>query len=106
MKEIYRMYNRMVEVFIKHSYENDYYDVDMFCYDLCKNMFRETDPQDIEEDDYLMFQEALILLVRDDMLLNWFGLSGLCILHTEMMDKGEHHYMNKETFDIIFDIKD
>lgn len=66
MKETFGMYNRMVEVFIEHAY----YDVDMFCYGLCKNMFQETDPQNIEEDDYLMFQEALILLVRDDMLLN------------------------------------
>ena len=92
------MYNRMVEVFVEHTYENDYYDVDMFCHDLCKNMFLETDPQDIDEDDYLVFQKALILLVRDDMLLDWFGLSGLCIIHAEMISNGEHYYENKEIF--------
>lgn len=100
MKETYGMYNRMVEVFVEHTYENDYYDVDMYCHDLCENMFQETDPQDIEEDDYLMFQQALILLVRDDMLLDWFGLTGLCEIHTEMMDYGEHYYVNKEIFNI------
>lgn len=98
MEKPYGMYNRMMEVFVEHAYEDDIYDVDMFCYDLCKNMFLETDPQDIDEDDYLVFQEALILLVRDDMLLDWFGLTGLCILLPEMMDKGEHYYVNKEIF--------
>ena len=101
-KENIAMYNRMVEVFVENTYENYTYDVDMYCSDLCKNMFLETDPQDIEEDDYLTFQEALILLVRDDMLLDWFGLSGLCVIHTEMIDYGEHYYVNKE----IFNIKD
>ena len=98
MEKPYEMYNRMMKVFVEHAYEDDIYDVDMFCYDLCKNMFLEIDPQDIDEDDYLVFQEALILLVRDDMLLDWFGLTGLCILFPEMMDKGKHYYVNKEIF--------
>ena len=102
MKETYALYNRMMEVFVEHTYENDYYDVDMFCYDLCKNLFQETDPQDINEDDYLLLQQALILLVRDDMLLDWFGLIGLYVIHAEMMDYGERYYINKE----IFNIKD
>lgn len=102
MKETYGMYNRMVEVFVEHIYENDDYDVDMFCCDLCKNLFQETDPQDIDDDEFLTFQEALILLVRDDTLLDWFGLLGLSMLHTEMIDYGEHYYVNKE----IFNIKD
>lgn len=98
MKETYAMYNRMIEVFVEHTYENDYYDVDMFCCDLCKNMFQETDPQDIEVDDYLMFQQALILLVRDDMLLDWFGLTGLSIIYADMLDYGERYYIYNETF--------
>ena len=98
MEKPYEIYNRMMEVFVEHTSENDFYDVDMFCYDLCKNLFQETGLQDIEEDDYLTFQEALILLVRDDMLLYWFGLTGLCILLPEMMDKGKHYYANKEIF--------
>ena len=98
MEKPYEMYNRMMEVFVEHTSENDFYDVDMYCSDLCKNLFQETCPQDIEEDNYLTFQEALILLVRDDMLLDWFGLTGLCILLPEMIDKGEHYYVNKEIF--------
>lgn len=100
MEEAYGMYNRMMEVFVEYTYENGDYDVDMFCTDLCKNLFQETDPQDIEEDDYLVFQQALILLVRDDMLLNWFGLLGLCEIHAEMINYGEHYYVNKEIFNI------
>ena len=97
-KENVRMYNRMVEVFVEHTFENDYYDVDMFRKDICDNLFVCTDPQDIDEDEFLIFQEALILLVRDDTLLDWFGLSGLCIIHAEMMDYGKRYYVNKETF--------
>ena len=48
-----------------------------------------------DRDDFLVFQEALILLVRDDLLLDYFGLSGLCIIHAELMDDGEHYYINK-----------
>ena len=99
-KENIAMYNHMVEVFVEHAYEDDIYDVDMYCSDLCKNMFLETDQQDIEEDGYLTFQEALILLVRDDMLLDWFGLSGLIIIQTEMLHYGEQYYVNKEIFKI------
>lgn len=102
MKETYGIYHRMLEVFVEHTHENGYYDVDMFCRDLCKNMFQVTDPQDIGEYDYFTFQQALVLLVRDDMLLDWFGLLGLCVIHAEMMDYGKRYYVNRE----IFDIKD
>ena len=98
MEKPYEMYNRMVEVFVENAYEDDIYDVDMYCSDLCKNMFLETDPQDIDEDEFLTFQEALILLIRDDMLLNWFGLSGLIIIQTEMLRYGEQYYENKVIF--------
>lgn len=94
-KENIRLYNKMRQVFIDNAKPQDIYDVDMFCSDLCKNLFLETDPQDIKEDDYLVFQEALVLLVRDDMLLDWFGLSGLCIIYSEMSSNGEHYYVNK-----------
>ena len=92
------MYNRMVEVFVEHAYEDDIYDVDMYCSDLCKNMFLETDPQDIDTDNYLIFQEALILLIRDDRLLDWFGLAGLSIIYANMLDYGEHYYIYNEIF--------
>ena len=94
-KENIRLYNEMRQVFIDNAEPDDIYDVDMFCSDLCKNLFLETDLQDIEEDDYVTFQEALILLVRDDMLLDWFGLSGLCIIQAEMSSNARHYYMNK-----------
>lgn len=95
MKEVYRMYNRMMETFIEHANESDFYDVDMFRKDICDNLFVCTDPQDIDEDEFLTFQEALILLVRDDTLLDWFGLPGLSILHAELMHDGENYYVNK-----------
>ena len=95
MEKSYGMYKRMMEVFVEHAYEDVIYDVDMYCSDLCKNLFQETGPQGIDEDDYLVFQEALILLVRDDMLLDWFGLSGLIIIQTEMLHYGEQYYVNK-----------
>lgn len=94
-KENIRLYNEMRQVFIDNAKPDDIYDVDMFCSDLCKNLFLKTDPRDISEDDYLAFQEALILLVRDDMLLDWFGLAGLCIIYTEMSSNACHYYVNK-----------
>ena len=89
------MYNRMMETFVEHTYENDYYDVDMFRKDICDNLFVCIDPQDIDEDEFLTFQEALILLVRDDTLLDWFDLLGLSMLHAELMHDGENYYVNK-----------
>lgn len=97
-KENIRMYNKMRQIFINNAKPDDIYDVDMYCNDLCKNIFVCTNPRDISEDDYLVFQEALILLVRDDMLLDWFGLSGLCIIYSEMSSNCEHYYVNKEIF--------
>lgn len=92
----YRMYERMISLIVDHIvYNNKSYDVEMFRKDILDNLFVCTDPQDIDEDDYLVFQAALILLVRDDLLLQWFGLSGLCILHADLMHDGENYYVNK-----------
>ena len=96
MKEDYEMYNRMMKTFVEHIYENDYYDVDMFCDDLCKNLFVCTDPQDIETDDFLVFQRALVLLIRDDMMLHYFGLAGLSVIHADMLDHGKRYYIYNE----------
>ena len=95
MTEECRMYNRMMEVFTGHISDEEEYDVDMFRKDICDSLFIETDPQDIDEDEFVVFQEALILLVRDDQLLNWFGLAGLCILHADLIHDGENYYVNK-----------
>lgn len=96
-KENIRLYNKMRQVFLDNN-SDDIYDVDMYCSDLCKNIFVCTNTLDISEYDYLVFQEALILLVRDDMLLDWFGLAGLSIIYAEMSSNGEHYYVNKEIF--------
>lgn len=95
MKEVYRMYNRMMETFVEHTNENDFYDLDMFCDDLCKNLFVCTDPQDINTGDYLVFQQALLLLARDDMMLHYFGLAGLSVIYGDMLDYGERYYILK-----------
>lgn len=96
MPEEYGMYNRMMGIFVENTMNGEFYDVDMFRKDLLDNLFIETDPQDIPDEDYfLIFQEAIILLVRDDLLLQWFGLSGLCILHADLMHDGENYYVNK-----------
>ena len=92
-EENIRMYNRMMKVFHDNVIPDDIYDVDMFCQDICDNLFVCTDPQDTDEDEFLTFQEALILLVRDDTLLNWFGLLGLSMLHAELMHYGEIYYI-------------
>lgn len=94
-KESIKMYNRMMKVFHDNVIPDVTYDVDMFCKDICDNLFVCTDPQDIDEDEFLTFQEALILLVRDDTLLDWFDLLGLSMLHAEMMDYGKTYYINK-----------
>lgn len=96
--EEFGMYEQMMKIFTVHTVDGDFYDVDMFDRDITRELFVETDPQNIDEDDYFIFQQAIILLVRDDMLLNWFGLDGLCILHTELMDSGESYYVNKVIF--------
>ena len=94
-KESMKMYNRMMKIFYDNVISDVIYDVDMFCKDICGNMFVCIDPQDINEDEFLTFQEALILLVRDDTLLDWFDLLGLSMLHAEMMDYGKTYYINK-----------
>lgn len=94
-KEALHMYLVMRHAFNTHDLE-ELYDVDMFVSDVAHELFIETDPQDIDEDDYLIFQEALILLVRDDQLADHYGTEGLVILHAELMDAGEHYYVNKE----------
>lgn len=94
-KENVRMYNRMMKVFHDNVIPDDIYDVDMFRKDICDNLFVCTDPQDIDEDEFLTFQEALILLVRDDTLLDWFDLIGLSMLHAELIHDGENYYVNK-----------
>lgn len=102
MKEVYGMYNRMMKTFVEHTYENDYYDVDMFCNDLCKNLFVCTDPQDINTDYYPVFQQALVLLIRDDMILHYFGLAGLSVIYADMLDYGERYYIYNEIYNEIF----
>lgn len=96
----------MIEPIVIETYNTlvnfycDAYDVDMYIYDVIHHIFNETDPQDIEEDDYLIFQAALILLVRDDVMLYHFGLEGLAIIVAELLDKGKHYYINKEIFNV------
>ena len=97
-KENVRMYNKMMKVFHDNVISDDIYDVDMFRKDICDNLFVCTDPQDIDEDEFLTFQEALILLVRDDTLLDWFDLLGLSMLYAELMHDGENYYVNKVMF--------
>lgn len=114
MTEEYGMYNRMMEIFTEHTSNNESYDVEDFLCDLEQGLFIETDPQDIDEDDYVVFQSALILLVRDNTLLDyfgikglsvlhadlmhWFGLAMLCTLHADLMHTGEQYYINKVIF--------
>lgn len=98
MKEDYEMYNRMMKVFNDNVISDDCYDVDMFCNDLCKNLFQETNPQDIKTDDFLVFQRALVLLIRDDMMLHYFGLAGLSVIHADMLDHGKQYYIYNEIF--------
>ncbi len=90
------MYTNIVGIFDMNCAE--FYDVDMFRHDIREALFIEEDPQDIEEDDFLIFQECLILLVRDDILLDHFGLNGLAILHADLMNDGEAYYINKVIF--------
>lgn len=97
------MYTNLVGMFDNNTttlYNGNmpFYDVDMFRHDVQELLFTETDPQDIDEDDFLTFQECLILLVRDDTLLDHFGLDGLAVLHADLMNDGEAYYINKVLF--------
>lgn len=91
------MYTNTVGMFDSRS-NDSFYDVDMFRHDICETFFIEEDPQDIEEDDFLTFQECLILLVRDDILLDYYGLNGLAVLHADLMNDGKDYYVNKVIF--------
>ena len=90
----YHMYLGMRKVFIDNVCD-ELYDVDMFTHDVCEALFTETDPQNVDEDSFMYFQEALILLVRDDLLFDYYGLGGLSVLHAELMNSGEHYYIHK-----------
>lgn len=87
------MYSVMLDKF--KNWHHDFYDVDMFRVDICDDLFTETDPQDIDEDDYRPFQMALIRLVGTKELVDAFGYDGLAILHAELMHDGENYYINK-----------
>lgn len=92
-EENIRMYNKMMKVFHDNVTPDGTYDVDMFCKDIRDSLFVCPDQQDTDEDEFITFQEALILLVRDDTLLDWFGLLGLNMLHAELMHYGENYYI-------------
>lgn len=87
------MYKTMMNVF--NANEEDIYDVDMFMHDITHTLFTE---RDIDEDEHLEFQAALILLVRDDTLLFYYGCNGLVILHADLMNYGERYYVDKVIF--------
>ena len=91
---IYNMYTSMLNVFTYHVHDM-LYDVDMFTKDVWNHCFPATDPQDIDEDDYVIYQAALIMLIRDDLLLQHFGFEGLAVVHAELMYCGEQYYLNK-----------
>lgn len=84
MKEAIKMYKAMMAIFNAHE-DEEVYDVDMFVYDI-ELLFKMSDPQDIDEDFKLSFQASLIMLVRDDLLLRYYGCDGLAILHAELMN--------------------
>ena len=90
-----KMYLDMRKVFDEHSTATNIYDVDMFTHDVCEAFFICEDPQDIDEDDFMYYQEALVLLLRDDLMLNYYGLDGLSVIHAELMYRGESYYVNK-----------
>lgn len=86
------MYKTVMKIFNENcDPENteDIYDVDMFMHDIIHTLFTE---RNIDEDEYLEFQGALILLVRDDTLLLYYRCDGLVILHTDLMNYGERYY--------------
>jgi hypothetical protein len=90
------MYINMINVFIKSTeLQGTLYDVDMFTTDIWNTCFPATDPQDIEEDDFVWYQEALMMLIRDDLLFEHFGYEGLAIIHAELMHCGEQYFINK-----------
>lgn len=96
-----KMYKIMMNIFNENcdiEDTEDIYDVDMFMHDITHALFTEEDTQDIDEDEYLEFQVALILLVRDDSLLSYYGRNGLVILHADLMNYGENYYVNKVIF--------
>lgn len=95
--KVFSWYQRMISVFTKHMTE-DLYDVDMFTHDVTQEIFIETDPQNIDEDDFVYFQIALIYLVRDDMLIEHFSTEGLAVLHAELIHNGEQYFVNKVIF--------
>lgn len=89
------MYDTMMTRYDLENNCDDFYDVDMFRTDICNDLFTETDPQDIDEDDYLPFQMALIMLVGTPELVDEFGYDGLAVLHAELIHDGENYYVNK-----------
>lgn len=90
----YCLYINMINVFIRNA-DHAFYDVDMYTKDVWNECFPAEDPQDIEEDDFVWYQEALMMLVRDDLLFKHFGYDGLAVVHAELMHCGEQYFVNK-----------
>ena len=91
----YQMLKDMFLLAIPHDDSPDIYDVDMFRHDILEKLFTETDPQDIDEDDYLIFQMILVYMIHDEDIFRYYGPTGCAVLHADLMHDGENYYVNK-----------
>lgn len=94
-----RIYDAIVlGIFIPKYVQASVYDVDMFRYDIQQALFTETDPQDIDEDDFLIYQQVLVMLVRNELVWKYYGIQGTTILLLDLLNDGEAYYVNKVIF--------
>lgn len=99
--QVNRIYDAIIlGIFIPKYIQASIYDVDMFRHDIQQILFTETDPQDIDEDDFVIYQQVLVMLVRNELVWKYYGMEGTTILLLDLLKDGEDYYINKVIFKV------
>lgn len=80
------IFNLAMSIFRDRSGNGDVYDVDMFAGDIRLARDWEAEETPVNE-----FSAAVVMLIRDDTLLFYYGFVGLSIIAAELLDWAGNH---------------
>lgn len=80
------IFNLAMSIFKNKTRDGDIYDVDMFAGDIRLARDWEAEETPVNE-----FSAAVVMLIRDDTLLFYYGFVGLSIIAAELLDWAGNH---------------
>lgn len=80
------IYNCAMSIFKDNASPDNIYDVDMFIADICSKHNWEAEETSVNE-----FSTAVVMLIRDDTLLFYYGFEGLSIIAAELFNWAGQH---------------